>query len=79
MPIYEYRCGTCEKEVEVLVRSSAKSPVCPTCGNPLSDKLWSAPNLLSGRTERPAGKTCCGAEERCGSPPCGGGGACKHD
>ena len=79
MPIYEYHCATCDERVAVLVRSSASAPSCPDCGNPLTDKLFSVPNLLSGRTQRPAGHTCCGREERCDTPHCAGEGECRHN
>lgn len=79
MPIYEYRCGACGERVEVLVRSSLTTPQCPACGSPLTDKLFSVPNVLSGRTQRKPGHTCCGADERCNAPPCAEGGTCCHD
>ena len=79
MPIYEYRCETCGNRVEVLVRSSAQTPRCPECGGLLANKLFSVPHILSGRTERAAGHTCCGQEERCDNPPCTDGGPCCHD
>jgi len=79
VPIYEYRCDGCNRRVQVLVRSDSARPVCPTCGSPLTDKLFSVPNLLSGRTQRLAGKTCCGQEERCDAPPCSCGDGCRHD
>jgi putative FmdB family regulatory protein len=78
MPIYEYRCDVCGKRVEVLVRSNVATPACPNCGSPLRDKLFSVPNLLSERTQRPAGQTCCGQEERCDAPPCSCGDGCRH-
>jgi putative FmdB family regulatory protein len=78
MPIYEYRCGTCGRRVEVLVRSSATKPLCPNCGSQLTDKLFSVPNVLSERARRPAGHTCCGQEERCDAPPCASGDGCRH-
>jgi putative FmdB family regulatory protein len=78
MPIYEYQCTGCGERVAVLVRSSAASPLCPDCGNPLTDKLFSVPNVLSSETRRPAGHTCCGKEERCDAPPCSEGGGCCH-
>jgi putative FmdB family regulatory protein len=79
MPIYEYRCGTCGERVEVLVRSSTAQALCPDCGSPLQDKLFSVPNVLRSETRRPAGQTCCGQEEWCDQPLCSGGGACPHD
>ena len=43
MPIYEYRCGKCGKEHEVLQKAS-ESPLrkCPACGKPALQKLLSA-------------------------------------
>jgi putative FmdB family regulatory protein len=79
MPIYEYRCGTCQQRVEVLFRSSTTVPRCPDCGTPLTDKLFSVPHIMSSETRRPAGQTCCGQEERCDHPPCSGGGGCRHN
>jgi putative FmdB family regulatory protein len=33
MPIYEYRCGSCEQRFEELLASSTgPSPPCPACG-----------------------------------------------
>jgi putative FmdB family regulatory protein len=79
MPIYEYHCSTCDQVVELLVRSSDSTPHCPNCRRPLTDKLFSTPNILTGRTQRPPGKTCCGREERCETPGCAGDGGCRHD
>ena len=41
MPIYEYRCRTCEKDFEELVRSAeaASSVRCPTCGGYKIDRM----------------------------------------
>ena len=75
MPIYEYNCRDCDATFEALVRSG--EPVaCPHCGSASLNKLLSAPVVLSGRTARPAGRTCCGREERCDTPPCSAGGVC---
>ena len=43
MPIYEYRCGACGKEHEVLQKVS-EPPLtkCPACGKPKLKKLLSA-------------------------------------
>ena len=40
MPIYEYRCRTCDREFEILVQGSAR-PVCPGCGGRKLDKKLS--------------------------------------
>lgn len=43
MPIYEYRCQTCDERFERLVpMSAANAPaVCPTCGSPDTRKQFS--------------------------------------
>jgi len=79
MPIYEYRCKNCGERVEILVRSESNgSPICPNCGSALLEKLLSAPHVMTGQ-RRPAGRTCCGREERCETPPCSEGGACRRE
>jgi putative FmdB family regulatory protein len=77
MPIYEYHCRDCGARFEALVRAGP-FVACPSCGSSFVDKLLSAPNVLSGRTSRPAGRTCCGQEERCDMPPCSAGEVCRH-
>jgi putative FmdB family regulatory protein len=43
MPIYEYRCGECGAEKEILQRiSDAPLTVCTECGKPALTKLVSA-------------------------------------
>ena len=42
MPLYDYRCQSCDKTVELLVRSPEASPPCPTCGDEMV-RLVSAP------------------------------------
>ncbi len=32
MPLYSYHCSKCDKDLELLVRSS-DTPACPACGN----------------------------------------------
>ena len=78
MPIYEYRCNGCGTTVEVLVRDE-RAPLCPHCAAPLTEKLLSVPYVSSGRTAREPGRTCCGREERCDTPACSTGEACRRD
>ncbi len=78
MPIYEYHCRNCNATFEMLVRAST-TVICPHCGGSSLDKLLSAPVVLSGRTARQAGRTCCGREERCDTPPCSVGETCRHE
>ncbi len=45
MPLYEYRCTSCGKRIEVLQRLGAAPPsLCPHCGGTL-EKVISAPAL----------------------------------
>jgi putative FmdB family regulatory protein len=78
MPVYEYRCLDCGESFDILVRGSTNI-LCPHCGSSLLTKLLSAPFVSSGRTARPAGRTCCDREERCSAPPCSDGGTCRRD
>jgi len=50
MPLYEYRCGACGHELEVLQKVSAPAPVdCPACKQPsLQKKLTAAGFQLKG-------------------------------
>lgn len=32
MPLYEYRCGSCEHEFEELAKFNDPPPPCPKCG-----------------------------------------------
>jgi putative FmdB family regulatory protein len=42
MPIYEYRCATCDERYEELVSASATSaPPCPSCGAGGAKRLFS--------------------------------------
>lgn len=43
MPIYEYRCGSCQRRVSILFRgfSAAEDPVCPRCGGRELNRLVS--------------------------------------
>jgi putative FmdB family regulatory protein len=80
MPIYEYRCEPCGRTVELLRRSGeAGDPVeCPGCGGPMT-RQFSAPGGIRVGDGRAGGSTCCGRDERCDSPPCGGGSCCRDD
>lgn len=42
MPIYEYDCEECGRQVEILVRGS-EQPVCPECSSPSLSKRLSVP------------------------------------
>lgn len=43
MPIYEYRCGSCETRFEEFLSSSTKPPPpCPSCGSGDVQRLMSS-------------------------------------
>lgn len=66
MPLYEYQCKDCDREVEVLVRSESERPECPQCGGGRLVKQLSVCASPSGGSRADAPST--------GS--CGGGCAC---
>ncbi len=77
VPIYDYSCSSCDETFEVLVRSDAPSPPCPTCGTEETKRLLSTfltPNIASGqrRFQRDVGSAM--AAMGC----CGGGGCGTH-
>jgi putative FmdB family regulatory protein len=41
MPIYEYRCPSCDERFEELVRSSDPPVACPSCGTADVERLLS--------------------------------------
>ncbi len=47
MPIYEYQCESCSKQVELLIRGD-ESPECPECGGKKLHKQFSVPAAHSG-------------------------------
>lgn len=78
MPIYEFHCEKCEKDSEILVRSSKwKGAKCPHCGSPdLSKKLSVfASSVASGAPEMPP---CAGNGSGACGCCCGGGGKHRH-
>jgi putative FmdB family regulatory protein len=42
MPLYSYHCQECDKDAELLVRSS-ETPACPACGSQSLERLMSRP------------------------------------
>jgi putative FmdB family regulatory protein len=66
MPIYEFHCGKCGKDSEILVRSSDwKNSECPHCGSKkLSKKFSTFASAGAGAT--PSGKKAGGGGHGCG-------------
>ena len=50
MPLYDYACGACGAESELLVRAGAEPPVCPACGSASMERLPSMPAVRSSST-----------------------------
>lgn len=42
MPIYEFRCGTCDQRFEALVDVGTESAVCRECGAESAQRVMSA-------------------------------------
>ena len=64
MPIYEFHCGKCGKDSEVLVRSSKwEGTSCPNCG---SKKLTKKLSVFASSGAADAGPVCTGTPKSCG-------------
>jgi putative FmdB family regulatory protein len=86
MPTYEYECKVCGLRFDRR-QAMTEAPLaeCPECGGEVHRLVsggagfilkgrgrgWAGPQDNGCSLER-LGRTCCGLDERCGSPPCGG-------
>ena len=79
MPIYQYKCRDCGELSELMLpmQQNDRTITCRSCGNSNMEKLISAPSLIKDGTGSP-GTTCCGRDERCETPACSTGGACRR-
>ncbi len=82
MPIYEYKCKNCDKISEFLIGVNQDKPEikCEFCGSKELEKIFSK-TIVRTNSSIPGlrgGKTCCGRDERCDTPPCSDDGACKR-
>ena len=63
MPIYEYECGDCTRQFELLVRG-AEVPACPECASTSLEKLISGfavgSDARAGATLGPESCNTCG-------------------
>ncbi len=76
MPIYEFHCEKCERDSEILVRSSRwQGTKCPHCGSARLAKKLSVFASSGGGTETGAAPAC-DASGGCGC--CCGGGPHRH-
>ena len=79
MPIYEFHCGKCGEDSEVLVRSSEwKGTPCPKCGSTRLEKMFStfASSVAGGGGAATDGPSCSGVPSSCGM--CGTGKPHSH-
>jgi putative FmdB family regulatory protein len=81
MPIYEYKCKECGKVTEVFVRSLHQEIdlSCSQCNSKNLQKIFSTPAVIKAGNSAAKGLTCCGETERCETPPCSDGEACRKD
>jgi len=83
MPLYEFRCEKCDREFELLVRSSNwKGSACPHCGSTKLSKQLStfAPATAGSSGPMPCDFGSCPAPaaKRSGCGGCCGGGPHRH-
>ena len=80
MPIYEYRCKSCDDVFEALIRSAsdAASQKCPKCGGKKAERLMSV-FAAQGTRAKDSGGHSHGGGCGCGSS-CSGGhcSTCRH-
>ena len=73
MPIYEYECGGCGAQLEVLVRTASDTPgKCPTCGSGKLKKVFST-FAVSAADPSPHCETCPTAPTACAGGTCAAG------
>ena len=67
MPIYEFYCGKCDQDSEILVRSADWSGAkCPHCGSTKLDKKFSTFASANAGESAPAKKSGGGGHHCCG-------------
>jgi putative FmdB family regulatory protein len=80
MPIYEYACLDCGKLSEFIEGVSADytKKICRFCGSAVLKRILpqGVTSRMNGIIVDRGGRTCCGREERCGTPPCDEPGSC---
>ncbi|MDD5140513.1 MAG: zinc ribbon domain-containing protein [Verrucomicrobiales bacterium] len=74
MPIYEFHCEQCERDSEILVRSTDwKNSKCPHCGSAKLSKKFSTFASANAGVAAPSGK-----KGGMGGGHCCGGGCHSH-
>ena len=71
MPLFRYRCRTCDDTFEALVRKSEERVSCGACDSEAVDRLLSRPAVQTGGKSLPLATDCPPAEAGpCGAPAC---------
>lgn len=70
MPIYEYRCESCNNEFETLVMRADEAVRCPACGAERLSKLLSAHAVGHGTPDTACGSSACAPAPMCGGGAC---------
>jgi putative FmdB family regulatory protein len=70
MPIYEYDCKKCKKQVEVFVPRADSKPECPDCGSTDMSKLLS---VIGAPVVQGGSKSSSHEAENCGRSACASG------
>ena len=80
MPIYEYQCSKCGTVSEMMmgIGSQDNALQCKHCGSNALNKIPTVASIAT-HYSRPKGKTCCGRDERCDTPPCSTDSPCCKD
>lgn len=78
MPLYEYFCADCQRNVEVLQRSPDAEAFCPECAGKRLEKQLSLPAAPSVRGGSSSSLPMAAEGASCGAPRCCGGG-CNFD
>ena len=69
MPLYEYTCGKCSSDFELLIRSDEK-PVCPECGSRRLERHMSAAAAHSAGGSKALPVCGMPSMAACGQPEC---------
>jgi putative FmdB family regulatory protein len=77
MPIYEYRCPSCDERFEELVRNTDVAVACPSCGGADVERLLSVFAGVGGSSAAPGPSP---SQVLAGRPAggCGPGCGCHH-
>ena len=88
MPTYEYLCESCGYRFEKFQNmSDAPIKECPKCGKELKKLIGTGIAVISKskglhqtdyKNSNDEGKTCCGRDEPCDTPPCSDDGICER-